>query len=72
MREFSENILKVVQDTEDISSIAIKRTMGMGDVVLVEPIIRKLKEKYPNVPITLYTTKPEIVEFSKTSQIRQN
>tara|TARA_Y100001972_G_scaffold43971_1_gene54143 strand:- start:246 stop:2669 length:2424 start_codon:yes stop_codon:yes gene_type:complete len=65
LREFSENILKVVQDTEDISSIAVKRTMGMGDVVLVEPIIRKLKEKYPNVPITLYTAKPEIVEFFK-------
>ena len=35
------------------------------DVVLVEPIIRKLKEKYPNTPITLYTAKPEIVEFCK-------
>jgi len=65
LREYSENILKVVQDTEDVNSIAIKRTMGMGDVVLVEPIIRKLKEKYPNTPITLYTAKPEIVEFFK-------
>jgi len=65
LREYSESILKVVQETEDVNSIAIKRTMGMGDVVLVEPIIRKLKSKFPNTPITLYTAKPEIVEFFK-------
>ena len=37
--------------------IAIKRTIGMGDVVQVEPIIRALKEKYNNAHITFFTSK---------------
>jgi 2-polyprenyl-3-methyl-5-hydroxy-6-metoxy-1,4-benzoquinol methylase len=49
--------------TEDIKSIALKRTMGMGDVLLVEPIIKKLREKYTNAVINLYTSKESIVEY---------
>lgn len=38
----------------DVKKIAIKRTIGMGDVILVEPVIRALKIKYPNASITMY------------------
>ena len=43
-------------DPLDIKKIAIKRTMGMGDVLLTEPVIKMLKKKYPNSAITLYTS----------------
>ena len=50
-------------DPADIKSIAIKRTMGMGDVILVEPIIKKLRQKYVNAEINLYTSKESIVQY---------
>ena len=62
--EYCDKIMDLVNSQDTIDSIALKRTMGMGDVVLVEPIIRKLREKY-NAPITLYTAKPDIVEYFK-------
>ena len=62
--EYCDKIMELVNSQDTISSIALKRTMGMGDVILVEPIIRKLREKY-NAPITLYTAKPGIVEYFK-------
>ena len=62
--EYCDKIMELVNSQESIDSIAIKRTMGMGDVILVEPIIKKLKEKW-NAPITLYTAKPDIVKYFK-------
>ncbi len=47
-----ERIKKV--DVDFIKSIAVKRTIGMGDVLLVEPVIRALKNKYQNAKITMF------------------
>ena len=43
-KEYTDSILQVISQTEDVSSIAVKRTMGMGDIVVSEPILRKLKQ----------------------------
>ena len=64
--EYSDSIREVISQTEDISSIAIKRTIGMGDIVVTEPIIRKLKEKYPVSKITYYTAKPDVIKYFET------
>jgi len=48
---------------EDVNRIALKRTVGMGDVILVEPVIRFLKNKYPLAKIDLYTAKKDIVSW---------
>ena len=48
---------RLSDQTEDVSSVAVKRTMGMGDIVVSEPILRKLKQKYPEAKITYYTAK---------------
>jgi len=42
-------------DPLSIKKIAIKRTIGMGDVILVEPVIRALRQKYSNAEITMFT-----------------
>lgn len=49
-----EDISKL--DSNEILSIVIKRTAGMGDVIMTEPIKRYLKNKYPNSKITLVTS----------------
>ena len=64
--EYSNSIREVISQTEDISSIAIKRTIGMGDIVITEPIIRKLKEKYPTSKITYYTAKSDVIKYFET------
>ena len=64
--EYSDSIREVISQTEDISSIAVKRTIGMGDIVLMEPIIRKLKEKYPTSKITFYTAKSDVIKYFET------
>ena len=51
-KKILEKIKKL--DPLSIKSIAIKRTIGMGDVLLVEPVIRALKIKYPNAKITMF------------------
>jgi len=61
--QYNNGIRNVVNETKDIETIGIKRTMGMGDIVLVEPVIRALKSKYPSAKITLYTAKPAIVDY---------
>ena len=63
--DHSERVRQMVDEQDEIDSIAIKRTMGLGDILLVEPIIRKLKEKYNNAPITFYTAKPDIIKYFK-------
>lgn len=50
-------------DPAEVKTIAIKRTMGMGDVLVVEPIIKKLKQKYPNAVITFFTAETNIVKY---------
>ena len=65
-KEYTDSILKVIGQTEDISEIAIKRTIGMGDILVTEPILRKTKEKYPDAKITYYTAKPDIIKYFET------
>ena len=43
--EYNDNIRQLIHQTENISSIGLKRTIGLGDVVVVEPIIRRLKQQ---------------------------
>ena len=62
-KEYTDSILTVIDQTEDVNSIAIKRTIGMGDVVVTEPIIRKLKDKWPEAKITYYTAKPDVIKY---------
>lgn len=59
----NNGIRNQISKTQNIKSIAIKRTMGIGDVVVVEPIIKKLKEKYPEAKVSLYTAKPNIIKY---------
>ena len=54
-KEYTDSILEVISQTEDVTSIALKRSIGMGDVVVAEPIIKKLKQKYPNAKLTFYS-----------------
>jgi ADP-heptose:LPS heptosyltransferase/2-polyprenyl-3-methyl-5-hydroxy-6-metoxy-1,4-benzoquinol methylase len=70
-KEYSDSISNIINQTENIMSIGIKRTIGMGDLVVTEPIIRKLKNKFPQAKITLYTAVPKIVEYfeSKPDEI---
>lgn len=63
LNDFSDNIRTAISQTQDITSVALKRTIGMGDIVLVEPIIKKIKERWPNAPLNFYTAKPEIVDY---------
>jgi len=59
-----EQIENLTSNTE-VETIAIKRTMGMGDVIVVEPIIKKLRQKYPAAKITLFTASPDVVKYFK-------
>ena len=65
-KEYTDSILQVIDQTADVSSIAVKRTIGMGDIVVSEPILRKLKQKYPEAKITYYTAKPDIIKYFET------
>ena len=38
----------------------------MGDVVVTEPIVRKIKDKWPNAKLTYYTAKPDVIKYFKT------
>lgn len=49
----------------DINSIAIKRTIGLGDVILIEPIIKKLRQDHPKAEITLFTKSTDIPNYFK-------
>ena len=76
-KEHSDNINSIINQTENITDIGIKRTIGMGDVTVVEPIIRKFKVKFPDAKITLYTATPKIVEYFESKpddvvEIEQN
>lgn len=61
--DYSKSMLFQVENYKQCKSIAVKRTMGMGDVVLVEPIIKKLRQKFPQAKINLYTAKPGIIDY---------
>ncbi len=60
--EYTNHIRHVLSQTTSIKSIGLKRSIGMGDVILCEPIIKKLRQKYPQAKITFYTAKPDIVK----------
>jgi ADP-heptose:LPS heptosyltransferase len=55
-KEHNNNIFNRINtlDPLSIKKIAVKRTIGMGDVLLTEPVIRALKRKYPNAAITFF------------------
>lgn len=61
--DYTKAMLSQIETYKQCKSVAIKRTMGMGDVVLVEPIIKKLRQKYPQAKINLYTAKSGIVDY---------
>lgn len=60
---YNAQVRALVEQTENIDSVGIKRTLGMGDVVVTEPIIRKVRDKYPNAKITYYTRTDNIIEY---------
>ena len=66
LNEYNKKVWETIGDHQP-QKIAIKRTMGMGDVIQTEPIVRKLKEKYNNCHITFFTSKTrscaEIVKY---------
>jgi SAM-dependent methyltransferase len=64
-KEYNDSVLGAISalDPNEVSSIALKRTIGMGDVIVAEPIIKKLRQKYPKAKIVLYTAKPSIVRY---------
>jgi GT2 family glycosyltransferase/ADP-heptose:LPS heptosyltransferase len=45
---------------EDRQRLQIHRSKGIGDVLLITPVVRALREKYPNHQITVSTLFPEI------------
>lgn len=53
----SEILLYEKTSYDHIKTIAIKRTMGMGDVLLAQPFINYISDKYPSAKITFYTSK---------------
>lgn len=71
-KEHNKAILNKINklDPEKIKSIAIKRTIGMGDVLLTEPVVRALKIKYPNAKVTMYVGNSrgakDIVQYFKS------
>jgi len=64
--EYNKNILSQIATYEDVEKIAIKRTVGMGDVILVEPVLRYFRNKYKNAQIDLFTAKKDIVAYFET------
>jgi len=64
-KDYNNNILNNIQQTQEIQSVGIKRTMGMGDVLLVEPIIKSVRNKFPNAEINFYTKYDDAVEYFK-------
>ena len=64
-RSHNNNFKLVISQTDDIKSIGLKRTIGMGDVVLCEPIIKYFKNKYPEAEINFYTNSTDIVKYFK-------
>lgn len=60
---YNNSIREVVKNTEDVTSVAIKRTVGMGDVILTEPIVRLIRNKYKDARITFYTSKKDVVDY---------
>lgn len=44
----------------------ITRWLGIGDLLLLEPLIRKQKERYPNMPIDVFSQFPELFENNQS------
>jgi len=61
--EHNNRILDILKQTSGIVDIGISRVVGIGDILLCEPIVKKLRQKYEGCKITFYTAKPEIVEY---------
>ena len=56
LNTYNDAVRKAIGDYQP-KRIAIKRTIGLGDVIQTEPIVKKLKEKYNNPHITFFTSK---------------
>ena len=63
--EYNNSIRGIISTTEGITSIGLKRTIGMGDIIICEPIIKKLKQLYPEAKLTFFTAKPDVVKHFK-------
>ena len=55
LKEHNAKVWEAIGDYQP-STIAVKRTIGMGDVIQAEPILTALKEKYPNSKLTFFTS----------------
>jgi len=57
-QDYNNNILNRISNLDPLSikKIAVKRTIGMGDVLLAEPVVRALRRKYPNAAITFFAS----------------
>jgi len=53
LKDYNNQVRELIKDYQP-KKIAIKRTIGLGDVIQVEPVIKKLKEKYNNAHITFF------------------
>lgn len=59
--EHNLKVIKSIQEYEEqygtkfIKKIGIKRTMGMGDVILTQPFAKYISQRYPHAEIFYYT-----------------
>lgn len=59
--EHNQKVIKSLQEYEEqygtkfIKKIGIKRTMGMGDVILTQPFVKFITQRYPEADIIFYT-----------------
>lgn len=63
IRDFLIEVPKLYTEKEDTNiKICLVRYGARGDVLLMTPVIRKIKEKYKNIEITVSTDYPEMVQ----------
>tara|TARA_R110000824_G_scaffold41627_9_gene123655 strand:- start:6810 stop:8543 length:1734 start_codon:yes stop_codon:yes gene_type:complete len=53
MEGYNNKVRELIKDYQP-KRIAIKRTIGLGDVIQTEPIVRELKKKYNNAHVTFF------------------
>jgi len=52
-----------------MKKIAILSSLGIGDIITLEPLLRKLKKEYPNSKITIYSIRGGYLEKSKIKNV---
>jgi ADP-heptose:LPS heptosyltransferase len=61
----SDEQLQEIKLSEKPIKILINRAAAYGDVLLIEPVIRALKRKYPNCEISIQTYCTDILKYCK-------